>query len=63
MIVDYEYAEELVTTVIEWCMSDKKPQWFNDEFIKSVYDQWSERGTITERQAQALENIVEKFIN
>lgn len=63
MIVDSEYAEDLITTVINWCMSDEKPSWFNDEFVKSVYDQWNERGTITERQALALENIVDKFIN
>jgi DNA polymerase III epsilon subunit-like protein len=35
--------------------------WFDDDFLQSVYAQCTERGTITARQREALENIEKMF--
>jgi len=58
--VDQSYAEEVLTTVIEWCMSCK-PDWFDDGFVQSLYDQSVLGRKLSPRQVAALENIIDKF--
>lgn len=60
--IDPEYIGQLVTEVIEWCMSSS-PDWFDDTFVHSVYMQFQERGTLTPRQVESLEKIADKFIS
>ena len=53
-----EEAQEMVEQILGWATDNP---WFDTDFIESVNGQLSERGSISERQRSALENIIERF--
>lgn len=55
-----EKTQELLTTVIEWCMNDA-PDWFDDSFVHAMYIRFEEVGHLTPAQVKALKNIATKF--
>jgi hypothetical protein len=51
--------EEKIEMVLEW--ADNENPDFDTEFIESLQEQYEEKGWLSEKQEEALDNIINKF--
>lgn len=54
----YDELEEKIGMVLEW--AEEHPD-FDPEFVESLNDQLVDRGTLTDKQEDALDNIIESW--
>ena len=52
--------EDKIKAVLAWAETDS-PESFDSSFVESLSEQYEERGSISPRQAMALDNIIDKF--
>lgn len=53
-----ETAREYIDTIQEWALEHED---FDTSFVDSIAEQLESRGSVTDRQLVALQNIVEKW--
>lgn len=53
-----EAAREYIDTIQEWALEHED---FDTSFVDSIAEQLESRGSVTDRQLAALQNIVEKW--
>jgi len=51
-------TDEVLTAVKNWAETKEE---FDDSFINSLIDGYEKYGSLTEKQSEALGNIIEKF--
>ncbi len=56
-LIEFHFSE-----INEW-LQRADPENFDPFFFESVQEQWNARGELSDKQAQALENIYEKWVN
>ena len=52
----------MLAEVFDW-INNSAPDGFDDDFIISLDDQFLKRGTLSDKQYQALKNIWSKWVN
>ena len=59
MVSRYNYLEERIETVLNW--ADEHHPDFDTEFVESLKKQLEDRGSLSDKQEEALLNIIEKW--
>ena len=54
----YQELKDKIEMVFEWA-NDRSD--FDQEFVESLYEQLEDRGTLSDKQEEALDNIIEKW--
>ena len=54
----YDDLKETIETIFNWAAEHSE---FDPEFVKSLSKQLEDRGTLSDKQKDALHNIVEKW--
>jgi hypothetical protein len=52
---------DLINTILEWAETEQAPANFNTRFVLSCQEQLKEKGSLSNKQKDALRNIIEKF--
>lgn len=52
---------EKIDMVLEWADSEDAPRDFDTSFVESLQEQFEDRGWLSDRQEEALDNIINKF--
>ena len=58
MVSRYDYLEERIETVLNWAADHPD---FDLEFVESLKKQLEDRGSFSDKQEEALDNIIEKW--
>lgn len=52
---------EKIEMILEWADGDDSPQGWDTEFVVSLEEQLWDRGFLSEKQEDALDNIIKKW--